>query len=165
MGVFVPGVPKGLTGGEFVRRRRTILGLTQAELADKSGVAQPRIAEIEAGKRELTEVYAKNLLRALAVKPSEIMQKMRAEIRDKFQSLGLNEASVFGSAASGKDEPGSALDFCVLINKESPAVGGLELMRLEAELERLTTVPVDINVDLGRPSPALDRMRRERVRL
>lgn len=38
--------------GEFVRSRRKILGITQRELTERSGVKQPYIASIERGRRD-----------------------------------------------------------------------------------------------------------------
>lgn len=40
------------TAAELLLRARQEAGLSQRELADKAGVAQPEIARIESGKRE-----------------------------------------------------------------------------------------------------------------
>jgi DNA-binding XRE family transcriptional regulator len=50
---------------DLIRRRRAA-GLTQMELADKSGVRQETISRIESGKHTVTEAVMNQLERALA---------------------------------------------------------------------------------------------------
>ena len=51
--------------GEDIRRRRENLKLTQAQLAERSGVSQPRISAIERGA-DTTTVTIRRLAEALA---------------------------------------------------------------------------------------------------
>lgn len=48
-----------------IKRRRKILGITQAELSKKSGVSQSLMAKIEAGKTEPSYSFAKKIFETL----------------------------------------------------------------------------------------------------
>lgn len=54
---------------------------------------------------------------------------------------GAHDALVFGSAASGEDVPDSDLDLIVTF---PPGTGIAEALKLEADLSRLLTVPVEV---------------------
>ena len=51
----------------LLRQLRTERDVTQAQLAEQIGVAQPRIAEIEAGRREVRALELFAILEALGV--------------------------------------------------------------------------------------------------
>ena len=58
-----------------IRTLRERAGLTQAQLADRAGVRQATISELESGKdRRLLEVIDK-LARALKVEPGELLER------------------------------------------------------------------------------------------
>lgn len=63
---------------ENVKKRRSKLGITQAELSTRSKLAQNTVAEIEQGRIEnvrLSTVVA--IAQGLGVKPTQLLSKMR----------------------------------------------------------------------------------------
>lgn len=63
--------------GEAVRLRREELGLTQAELAERSGLKQPAVARFEAGGTMPTIPMLERLAEALGLRLSVQFQPMR----------------------------------------------------------------------------------------
>ncbi|MDP9847432.1 helix-turn-helix domain-containing protein [Streptosporangium lutulentum] len=63
--------------GEAVRLRREELGLTQAELADRSGLKQPAVARFEAGGTMPTLPMLERLAGALEVRLSVQFEPLR----------------------------------------------------------------------------------------
>lgn len=63
--------------GEAVRLRREELGLTQAELAERSGLKQPAVARFEAGGTMPTIPMLERLAEALELRLSVQFQPMR----------------------------------------------------------------------------------------
>ena len=57
--------------GDFMRRRRALLDLTQRDLAERVGVSQPAIAAIEAGRRRPSADLRARIDAALAMYPIE----------------------------------------------------------------------------------------------
>lgn len=55
--------------GSLLRRLRLAAGLTQSDLADRSGIARPNVAAYEAGRREPKWSTAERLLAAVGVPP------------------------------------------------------------------------------------------------
>lgn len=129
------------TYGEFVRVRRSILGLSQRGLADRAGVKQPLIAAIESGRRRPSESVRAALDRALAARPSVALAARREQVRALFADAGLPEPRVYGSVARGDDQESSDLDLIVEFTDRHDIV---DLLTLEHELEELLTVGVDI---------------------
>lgn len=48
-----------------VKRIRSVLGMTQGDLAEKAGIKQPRISQIERGDANLTYTESLNIAEAL----------------------------------------------------------------------------------------------------
>ncbi|GEL94430.1 XRE family transcriptional regulator [Cellulomonas composti] len=147
--------------GQFVRARRQILGLTQRELAERSGVKQPLIAAIERGRRAPSEAAREALGASLELRPSTALAARRAQVRDVFLRSGLVEPRVFGSVARGQDGPSSDVDLLVPFSDKHDIV---DLLDLEAELEELLTVHVDL-VDARADGAVVERARAEAVAL
>ena len=61
---------------DAIRDMRTAMGITQAQLADRMGTVQQRIAEWERGARTPSLESLFGLADALGVKPSEIISKI-----------------------------------------------------------------------------------------
>lgn len=83
------------TIGDRIRTRRTQMGLTQAELADKLGyTSKSAIAKIETGVNQLTQEQIMPFANALNTTPSYIMgwdKKPKNRIRQLRESLGLTQ--------------------------------------------------------------------------
>jgi transcriptional regulator with XRE-family HTH domain len=62
-----------LTRGDSVRIARELQEMTQAELAEASGVPQPAISSIESGRVALGAERAEKLARALRVYPGVLL--------------------------------------------------------------------------------------------
>ncbi|MGE0716224.1 MAG: helix-turn-helix domain-containing protein [Alphaproteobacteria bacterium] len=60
--------------GKSVRERRLLLGLTQEDLADASGLHRTYIAGIEAGRRNITLRVLARLATSLQVPPAELLK-------------------------------------------------------------------------------------------
>ncbi|RMI06662.1 helix-turn-helix domain-containing protein [Cellulomonas triticagri] len=149
------------TYGARVRTRRHLLGMSQRALADAAGVAQPLISAIESGRRTATPATAAALDEVLAVRPSTALDGRRAEVAALVRRHGGRDAVVFGSVAHGTDRVGSDLDLMVAFE---PGRDIVDLLALEADLEALLTVPVDV-VSAGSSGAVAERARAESVAL
>jgi len=63
------------TFGERVKNRRTVLGLTQADLAEKIGIHRPDLSDIENGKHSPTLETVEKIAKALGVPPSCLVEE------------------------------------------------------------------------------------------
>jgi len=147
--------------GEWVRSRRAVLGLTQHVLAQASGVKQPLISAIESGRRRPTTATRAALDRALELRPSFVLERLREQVGSTIRSHGGRDAVVFGSVATRTDRPGSDLDLLVTFEEGRDIV---DLLALEADLAALLTVPVDV-VSAGSSGRVAERARHEAVAL
>jgi predicted nucleotidyltransferase len=125
-------------------RRRA--GLTQQQLADASGVAQPNIAAYERGTRVPSAKMLARLAEAARPRPSVVIATRKAEItRLARRHRGL-AVKVFGSAARGDDRPGSDLDLLVTFASDASL---FDQVGLAQDLEDLLGVHVDVISDGG----------------
>ena len=71
---YVPSrVRVALAPGDSVRIARELQEMTQAELAEASGIPQPTISSIESGRATLGAERAEKLARALKVHPAVLL--------------------------------------------------------------------------------------------
>lgn len=119
---------------------REAAGLTQAELAHLSGVAQPNIAAYEAGRRTLSPAMFDRLTRAM-IRPSELVSQHRDAIVELVRANRARNARVFGSVARGEDRAGSDLDLLVTLDDDASL---FDLARLHLALEDLLGIRVDV---------------------
>jgi transcriptional regulator with XRE-family HTH domain len=64
--------------GARIAARRTALGLSQAQLAERAGCAQPRISAWERGRREPSLLNLVRLASALGVSTDWLLRDIRA---------------------------------------------------------------------------------------
>lgn len=131
---------------ELVRRAREDAGLTQAELAQRAGLRQPSVAQIERGTRKASGAMLGRILSAADYRPSLPLEAHAADLRKLAAAHGLSNLRVFGSTARGEDGFDSDIDLLV-----TPATG-VDLFDVAAfvvEAERLTGFPVDVVTDTG----------------
>ncbi|GAA3675765.1 hypothetical protein GCM10022237_39160 [Nocardioides ginsengisoli] len=143
-----------------VRRIRTEAGLTQGQLAARSGVAQPNIAAYESGARRPSKAMLDRLAKAAAPLPHELLADRRLDLLRIAARYRVEGVRVFGSAARGTDTPDSDVDLLVKV----PANAGMMTVAAFAlEIEDLLGVPVDVvsEAALAREH----RIRREAVAL
>jgi len=71
---YVPArVRVALTAGDAVRVVRELQEMTQAQLAEATGIAQPTLSSIESGRSTLGAERAEKLARALRVHPAVLL--------------------------------------------------------------------------------------------
>lgn len=124
-----------------LRTLRMRAGLTQQELARRSGVAQPNIAAYESGRRNLSRAMRDRLLHAMKPTARDALERHREDVARILLQHKMSNPRVFGSSASQTDTPSSDVDLLV------DAQLGLDLLDIidaADELENLLGVPVDI---------------------
>lgn len=131
---------------EEVRRLRLAAGLTQAELAARSGVAQPNIAAYESGQRTPSAAMLSRLRLAAPPRPSAVLAEKHAQILATAKEHKAENVRVFGSVARGEDTSGSDLDLLVTL---APDATVFDLAELIVELEDLTGLRVDVISERG----------------
>lgn len=135
-----------------IRRRA---GLTQKELADLSGVAQPNIAAYENGTRRPSARMLERLARAAKPRPSAVLATHHALVKRLAQQHKATSVRVFGSVARGDDRPGSDLDLLV---RFAPGASLFDQIGLAQDLEDALGVHVDV-ISEGGLSSAHDEIR------
>lgn len=127
-------------GSEF-QARRTALGLTQCEVSQRSGIAQPSISAIENGRVRASAVTVEKLERALRRRPSQALADHRRELIALGKRLGLTDLRVFGSVLRGEDTEESDLD---LVGTLATGLSYFDLAEFEIAAEQLLGVPVEV---------------------
>ena len=127
--------------GNQVSELRQRAGLTQQELSNLSGVAQPNIAAYESGARIPSAKMLARLARTAKPSPSLVL----AQHRDEVSALAVKHKAlavkVFGSVARGEDRPGSDLDLLVTFAEGASLYDQAELAQ---DVEDLLGVEVDV---------------------
>lgn len=124
-----------------VRKLRERAGLTQSELARRTGISQPNISAYESGRRAPSDATLDKIKRATGPRPSEALAAHRDEVLRIAASHKALRVRVFGSVARGEDGPDSDLDLLVDF---ADGTSLFDLVHLGDELEDLLGVPVDI---------------------
>lgn len=120
-------------------RRRA--GLSQQELAERSGVAQPNVAAYESGRRSPSPEMVERLRKAARPLPHALIAAHREELVALAAEHGLTNVRLFGSAQRGDDGPDSDVDLLVTVR---PKTGLLTLAAFARRAEELIGVPVDV---------------------
>lgn len=112
---------KNVTGGN-IRRLRTEAGLTQEELALRSGLSQGYINQIESGKRKFTQKSLEKISEALSI---PIIELFREE-----EPFFAKE----GDVEYGRKQPVN--EFIALLKELPPHIAEhyLTLLKMEVEL-------------------------------
>lgn len=150
---------KDMKAGEVLRDARKRSGLSQLEVARRSGIAQSVISDYERGKREpgadtytqlleilgyKLELRARRRAKAPTLPDSKLARlvlRHRKEIIALARQHGARNVRVFGSVATGKTKKRSDIDFLVDLD---PGVGLLKMISLELKLKDLLGVKVDL---------------------
>jgi uncharacterized protein len=149
------------TSGELLRAAREGAGLSQTELARRSGVAQSMVSSYEAGKRQPALATLSKLIEATGHTLALSLQRsdpsvrglpdspLGRKLRQHRQALlgAVADASganlrVFGSVARGQDTPDSDVDLLVDLPE---GTGLFDLLALEGQLSRILHVEVDLS--------------------
>ena len=129
-----------------VLKIRTDAGLTQDELAARSGVAQPNIAAYESGRRRPSSAMLARLHRAAAPLPHEVLDAKRSDLLAIAAKHQMTNVRLFGSAGRGTDTAGSDIDLLVTA---PPKAGLMKISAFALDVERLLGVKVDILTEGG----------------
>jgi predicted nucleotidyltransferase/DNA-binding XRE family transcriptional regulator len=139
----------------LLRDARQRARLTQAQLAERAGVAQPVISAYETGRREPSLPTLARLIGATghdlvidlsrrAMPAGSRLDHIRSH-RDQViacaEKRGIHNLRVFGSSARGEDTEGSDIDLLV---DTSQGVSLLDLIGLENDLTELLGVEVEV---------------------
>lgn len=146
---------------ELIRGARLDSGLTQAELARRSGLRQPSLAQMESGTRSVSGEMLERVLRAADYRPSVPLAEHAEAITAAAARRGLANVRVFGSTVRGEDRYDSDID---LLLTPGSGVDLFDVALFTDEVRRLTGFPVDVILDTGR-SPVLQGAAREAVPL
>ena len=123
-------------------RRRA--GLSQRELAARTGIAQPNISAYESGRLTPSPATLARIEAATRVRPSDLVATLRAEIADLAARHHASDVRVFGSTATGTDTPGSDLDLLVHFDDDASLYDQIGLTQA---LESLLGIEVDVISD------------------
>ena len=157
----------------LLRTAREEAGLSQSELARRSGVAQSVVSAYEAGKRQpalptlakliaatghtmaITLERSDSSVRGLPDTPlGRRVRQHRQALLDAVAEAGGSNLRVFGSVARGEDRPDSDVDLLVDLPE---GTGLFALQALEGQLRRI----LHVNVDLSPPGSLKPRVRAE----
>lgn len=140
-----------ITGMSDVRRLRLRAGLTQDELAERSGVAQPNIAAYESGTRAASAAMLGRLRAVAPPRPSEVLSENREEVLELARGHRATDVRVFGSISRHEDVSGSDIDLLVRFTSDADV---FDLADLSLALQELTGLHVDVVSERGlRPGP------------
>lgn len=126
---------------EEVRAARLAAGLTQVQLAQLSGIAQPNIANYESGRRTVSPEVKARLLAATRPRPSTVVARNALQVETIARANGATSIRVFGSVARGEDSSDSDIDFLVRMRVGSTL---FELLDMQRSLEDLLGRTVDL---------------------
>lgn len=161
------------SAGDLLKEARRATGISQVELARRSGVAQPTISAYERGLHEPGLHTLQRLVNCtgltldirlsdrteparLPSTPTGMLVRVRRhDLIAAGQRLGASNLRLFGSAARGDDRPGSDIDILVDL---APNVGLVGLGLIEEQFEQILEREVDVV-----PASALKDRIRERV--
>ncbi len=139
---------------EQVRSARIRAGMTQEELARRSGVAQPNIAAYETGARSPSTTMLRRLIAAARPRPSAVLQERRADVLSTVSQHKAGNVRVFGSIARGDDTYDSDVDLLVTFGDDATI---LDQSRIVIDLQDLLGCDVDVVSDeaLGRRAASI----------
>ena len=141
---------------ERFKRARGAAGLTQHELAERTGIPQSSIAAYESGNRRPSEDTCQRILTTTGIRPSELLRQRRRELVDHLASLGIADVKVFGSVARGDDDEGSDLDLLVSL---PPGTSLFDLVDINDQIEQIVGVDIDL-VSRGALNPDMYHVHR-----
>ncbi|WP_369370863.1 helix-turn-helix domain-containing protein [Promicromonospora sp. Populi] len=147
--------------GSDLRAARLRAGLTQRELAVRSGTSQPAIAAIEKGARIPAPETRVRIEMALRVRPSILLESALDQVREVLSRYRVTNPRVFGSVARGEDTESSDVDLLVTT---PPDFDIFDKALLVEALEEALGAPVDVVPDDAR-GPAVARAVAEAVPL
>lgn len=132
--------------GELIREARLDAGLTQAELAQRAGLRQPSLAQMESGNRTVSSDMLERVLKAADYRPNLALVHTFHLIRKAAAKRGLRNVRVFGSVARGEDGYDSDVDLLV---SPDEGVTMFDIANFGDDVHQITGFPADVIVDNG----------------
>lgn len=129
-----------MTQSDLASRRRAS-GLTQAELARRSGVPQPNISAYERHRRTPSPEVAARLHDAMRPTLHDLRTRHREEVLRLVAAHHAAHPRVVGSAARGEEVDGSDIDLLV---EFTDAASLLDEVGLRLALQDLLEIEVDV---------------------
>lgn len=127
-----------------VRQRRLRAGISQRELSELTGIAQPNISAYESGRLVPSSATEERIEMATRVRPSVLLDRFRGQIAAIAARFHASDIRVFGSVANGTDTQSSDLDLLVHFSDDATLY---DQIGLADELEKLLGVNVDVISD------------------
>lgn len=143
-----------------IRGERRAAGLSQSQLARAAAIPQPNLSAYENGRRVPSPEVLERINRALAVRPSQRVERHRDSIRALVAEHHAAAPRLFGSVARGDDEPGSDVDLLVQFTDEASL---LDEVGLRLALGDLLRVEVDVVAEDSLKGQVRERVLREAV--
>ena len=150
-----------VTASSLVVAARRRAGLTQAELASRSGVPQPNVSAIERGRTTPKPETLARLNEAARVRPSVVRERLREQVLASAAAHRIGSVWVFGSAVHGTDTVDSDIDLLVEPRDDTDL---FDLTAFQLEVTGLLGCHVDV-VSTRSTGRAMPRIRRESVPL
>jgi predicted nucleotidyltransferase/DNA-binding XRE family transcriptional regulator len=168
---------------EMCRAGRALLGLSQAALADRAGVARLTVADFERASRKPIAANLAAIRSALAAEGVDLLpggavlrgsgalagtdRRLAAVIRTlqahaaKLRPLGVRHLSIFGSTARGTARPDSDVDLLIELDA-GRKIDLLDYAGIVGEIQRLLAQQVDVaRRDRLNPDIAAEALRDE----
>ena len=121
--------------GRFLEHRRTELGLTRRQLADRSGLSYPYVSQLETGDREPALKAMRALAPVLDVRPEELASLVAGGEWLSTSGSSFESAPAARDARAVSDEPRYNRDKVLLsLERRLRDVPPLERIRLLNEL-------------------------------
>ena len=148
--------------GDRIRDMRATAGITQSELAVRSGISQPKLSDYERGVITPNPSSCERILRELRPRPSQLLEKHADEILVLARDHHISRVRVFGSAVHGTDTTTSDVDLLVTFDARASL---FDLSGFANAAEDLLGYPVDVVSDAMPPNRIMDRIVAEAVPL
>ena len=140
----------------LIRAARLDAGLSRAQLAQRAGLNESVVMQVESGARAVSDELLAVVLRAAGYRPSLPLAMQADKILACAASHGLSNLRVFGSSVRGEDDFDSDIDLLVT---PSTSTDLFDLALFVDDVERLTGFPTDVVSDSPLPVQLTDAAR------
>ena len=140
----------------LIRAARLDAGLSRVQLAQRAGLNELVLTQVESGARSVSDELLEVVLRAAGYRPSLPLAMQADKILACAESHGLSNLRVFGSSVRGEDDFDSDIDLLVT---PSTSTDLFDLALFVDDVERLTGFPTDVVSDSPLPVQLTDAAR------
>ena len=128
----------------LISAARLDAGLSRVQLAQRAGLSESVLTQVESGARAVSDELLEAVLRAAGYRPSLPLAMQADKILACAESHGLSNLRVFGSSVRGEDDFDSDIDLLVT---PSTSTDLFDLALFVDDVERLTGFPTDVVSD------------------